>query len=48
MLNKLEIPRIINPSLAEFDTIMEEKRAKVDVKVDFDIFNFYFAVILKM
>ena len=29
MLNKLEVPRIINPSLAEFDTIMEEKMAAV-------------------
>ena len=29
VLNKLEIPKIINPSLAEFDAIMDEKMAAV-------------------
>ncbi|MBI2556230.1 MAG: threonine synthase, partial [Planctomycetes bacterium] len=29
VLNKLEVPRIINPSLAEFDAIMDEKMAAV-------------------
>ena len=29
VLNKLEVPRIINPSLAEFVAIMEEKMAAV-------------------
>jgi len=29
VINKLEVPRIINPSLAEFDAIMEEKMAAV-------------------
>ncbi|GAB63698.1 threonine synthase [Candidatus Jettenia caeni] len=29
VLNKLEIPKIINPSLAEFDAIMEEKMSAV-------------------
>ena len=27
VINKLEVPRIINPSLAEFDAIMDEKMA---------------------